>query len=166
MLNRLKLFCLNLYEFHFYINSYLFIPVVTISVWSWESKRVVKVHVHSCITRLYTGNYIWCFNSFLEPWHQNAASGVFFARSRNSIFATSGVLMSGFFEGLPLLLIETATFRHFWSGLTPRHHLENPYHFCHVHNTKQFKFVVWVKIISFIMNFLNRCTVFINHDWP
>ena len=38
-----------------------------------------------------------------EPWRQNAACGEFFAGSCFSFFATSGVLMSGLFEGLPLL---------------------------------------------------------------
>ena len=42
------------------------------------------------------------WESFEEPWRQNAASGEFFAESCFSFFATSGVLMSGFFEGLSL----------------------------------------------------------------
>ena len=37
-----------------------------------------------------------------EPWRQNAACGEFFAGSCFSFFATSGVLMSGLFEGLSL----------------------------------------------------------------
>ena len=42
------------------------------------------------------------WESFEEPWHQNAASGEFFAGSCYSFFATSGVLVSEFFEEIPL----------------------------------------------------------------
>ena len=39
---------------------------------------------------------------FEEPWHQYAASGEFFAGNCYSFVATSGALISGFFEELPL----------------------------------------------------------------
>lgn len=50
------------------INFYLPVSSAVISIcpWSLECKRLVKVHVHSCMTRLYTGKYILCYNTFSD----------------------------------------------------------------------------------------------------
>ena len=42
------------------------------------------------------------WESFEEPWHQNAASGEKWIRTPDEKLTTSDVVMSGFFEGLPL----------------------------------------------------------------
>ena len=58
-----------------------------------------------CMVGVKTGKFVIVFLrwEFLEEsWHENAASGEKWITSLSEKLATSGVLMSGFFEGLPL----------------------------------------------------------------
>ena len=65
------------------------------------SLRLFRIRIFNLETlSSYVIPYHW-YESFEELWHQNAASGEFFARRSYSFFVTSGVLMSGFFERLP-----------------------------------------------------------------